>query len=236
MPGFTKQQNVVVEGEVQFPGNYAITSKQEKISDVIKRSGGLTDFSFVEGAVLIRQRKLSEAEQAVKNQKLNALLNQTSDSTSIQKIIEEDQASNRSIVGIDLKHILAKPGSSYDLLLVDGDLISIPQRKQTILVSGEVLYPIRIQYNKSNSFKSYVYGAGGFTIKALKRRGYVIYANGTVKSTKSFLGMRFHPKVKAGSEIVIPPKDERKKLSGVETITILTSLTTMAVLLITLLK
>ncbi|MCX6185949.1 MAG: hypothetical protein NTU43_02990 [Bacteroidetes bacterium] len=118
----------------------------------------------------------------------------------------------------------------------EGDIIKIPFEKQTVMVSGEVLYPVRVKYNKSIGLRSYISNAGGFASKAIKRRAYVVYANGTAKATKNFLGIKFYPKIKAGSEIVIPQRENKKGLNAVEIATFATSLTSILLISITLFK
>lgn len=236
IPGYSTQQMVTLEGEVQFPGKYAISSKTEKISDVIKRAGGATSYSYLSGAVLIRTRELNEAEKKIRQQKIDALRKEAKDTLRVQELIDKQIGNLTSIVGINLKEILNKPGSEYDLLVQNGDLISIPTKKQTILVSGEVLYPVRIQYNRGKRLGKYVNEAGGFSERALKRGSYVVYANGAVKSTRSFIGFRFYPRLKSGAEIIVPPREERKRFPTTEVVGITTGLATIAVLIISVLK
>jgi protein involved in polysaccharide export with SLBB domain len=235
-PGYVEQKIVKIEGEVNYPGQYTIASKTERISDLVKRSGGITQFAFTNGAVLIRTKKLTEADKVIRQQKIDALVKQTKDTSRLQEIIENEVGNLTSIVGIDLAKILKNPNGKADLLLEDGDLISVPNTKQTVKISGEVLYPVRIPYKGLKSFRSYVRGSGGFTQRALKSRSYVVYANGSAKATKNFLVFRIHPKVLPGSEIIIPAREERKKLSAVEVVSMTASLTTLAVIVISLLK
>lgn len=236
IPGFSKGASIQLEGEVNSPGYYAITRNNERVSDVIKRAGGLTANSYVEGAVLVRNRKLSSAEQLLRKQKLDAFLKQTRDTARAKELIDREYSESASIVGINLKKIIDNPGSKFDLVLSDGDLIRIPANLQTVRVSGEVLYPVRLRHEKGKRLKAYVSGSGGFTQRALKRRAYVVYPNGTAKATKSFLFYNFYPKVLAGSEIVVPPKEERAKLTLSEALAITSSITTLALIIITLSK
>lgn len=236
VPGYSAQKRVFIEGEVNYPGQFVIAGKTERISDVIKRSGGVTDFAFLEGAVLIRTRKISEAEKVIRQQKIDALTKQTKDTIRLQEIIDKEVGSLTSIVGIDLQKIMKKPNSKYDLLVEDGDLISIPGLRQTVKVSGEVLYPVRIPYQKGKCLSSYVDGSGGYTQRALKKSTYVVYANGSAKATKRFLFVNIHPRVKPGAEIIVPSKEERKKVTAVEFTSITASIATLAILVITLLK
>jgi protein involved in polysaccharide export with SLBB domain len=120
--------------------------------------------------------------------------------------------------------------------LREGDIIKIPFEKQTVMVSGEVLYPVRVKYNKSMGLRSYISNAGGFGAKAIKRRTYVVYANGTAKATKNFLGIKFYPKVKAGSEIVIPQRPERKSFTTLELTSLISALSTIGLITFSILK
>lgn len=236
IPGYSAQKNVLIEGEVNYPGQYSISSKEERISDLIKRSGGVTQFAFPKGAVLIRTKKLTASEKIVREQKIDALVKQTKDTSRLQEIIDNEVGNLTSIVGIDLDKILRKPNGKSDLLLEDGDLINVPNTKQTVKVSGEILYPVRIPYKKIKKFNSYVRGSGGYTQRALKSRSYVVYANGSAKATKNFLIFKLHPKVLPGSEIIVPAREERKRLTAVEVVSMTASLTTLAVIVISLLK
>jgi protein involved in polysaccharide export with SLBB domain len=235
-PGYVDQKNVWIEGEVNYPGQYTISQKTDRISDLVNRCGGKSQFAFTDGAVLIRTKRLTEAEKIIREQKIAALIKQTKDTTRLQEIIDNEVGNLTSIVGINLTKILKKPGSKADLLLEEGDLVSIPSIKQTVKISGEVLYPVRIPYKGLMSYKSYVRGSGGYTQRALKSRGYIVYANGSAKATKNFLIFKVYPSVLPGSEIIIPAKEERKNLSAVEVVSMTASLTTLAVIVISLLK
>jgi protein involved in polysaccharide export with SLBB domain len=235
-PTYQKQKQVIVNGQVMFPGTYVLSKGNERISDLITRAGGLTARGFPAGAILIRPKSNTFQDMIVKENKLEALRKLSRDTSKLGEEIEKEMQKTTDIVGINLEAILKNPGSKGDLFLMENDIIEIPVIKQTVLVSGQVLYPVRLRYEKRASFKSYVSQAGGFSSQALKKRSYIVYANGTANDTKSFLFFKFYPKVKPGSEIVIPIRDEKKNLSTVEVISIATSLTSMLVILSTLLK
>ncbi|MBW7846110.1 MAG: hypothetical protein H3C45_10810 [Bacteroidia bacterium] len=202
----------------------------------MKRAGGANDFAFINGATLIRTKQLTEAEKIIRQQKIEALTKETKDTSRLQAIIDREVGSLTTIVGIDLKKVLDNPGSKYDLLVEDGDLISIPSVKQTVKVSGEVLYPVRIPYSQFKSCASYIRGSGGYSQRAFKKRTYVVYANGSAKASKRFLFITFHPKIKPGAEIIVPTKQERQRTSVSEIVGIATSITTLMVLVLTLTK
>lgn len=236
MPGYETQKNVSIEGEVLYPGSYTLEKNTERISDLLKRSGGLTAASSVDGIILLRKRIKSESENLIQYNKLKALKKQSKDTADINDKIEEENELEYDIVGIDVTKILKKPGSKADLLLREGDLIKVPNEKQTVLVSGEVLYPVRVNVNNASGLKGFVNNAGGFSSKALRRKAYVVYANGTVKATNSFLFLKFYPKIKPGSEIVIPKRDVKKGTSIAEITAIASTFTTIVFLIYTIQK
>lgn len=236
LPGYEPQKNVVIEGEVLYPGSYSIEKNDEKISNIFKRCGGMTASGSVNGTILLRKKIQNETENFIKLNKIKALKRQSKDTADVQNKIEEEQDETYDIVGIDINKILKKPGSKADLLLRDGDIIKVPSERQTVLISGEVLYPTRVNINNANGLKGFVQNAGGFSSKALRRKAYVVYANGTVKATTNFLFFKFYPKIKPGCELVIPKKDVKKPVSLVEITTIATSLTTLVFLIITISK
>ncbi|MDZ4666600.1 MAG: SLBB domain-containing protein [bacterium] len=236
IPGYQEQIQVEVNGEVMFPGKYVLSKGNERISDIIRRSGGLTASGFSGGAILIRKKGNTYQDLIVKQNKLDALKKLSKDTSKISNEIEKEMSREADIVGINLERILKKSGSKEDLFMREGDILEVPFLKQTVLVSGQVLYPVRLRYESRSNFRSYVSMAGGFSSKALKKRSYIVYANGTAKDTKSFLFFKVYPKVKPGAEIVIPLRDERKSISAIELVTIATSLTSMVFILSTLTK
>jgi protein involved in polysaccharide export with SLBB domain len=230
--GYEIQKNVSIDGEVMYPGSYTIERNNEKVSDLIKRAGGLNATAFKDGIILLRKKNKDIINQIIAENKLYALKKQSKDSSALNDFYDVENATY-DIVGLDVSKILKKPGSKADLLLRDGDVLKVPYEKQTVLVNGEVLYPIKVNVANARSLKGFVNNAGGFSSRALRRKAYVVYANGTVKATKNLLFVKFYPKVKPGCEIVIPKKEARKPTSLVEITTIATSLTTLVFLIIT---
>lgn len=237
LPGYETQKIVKVEGEVLYPGTYTISSKSEKISDLVKRAGGLSADADIEAGTLKRSNVLGidaqkqkidvNAIEAEKIQRLQHIQKTLKDSTN-----NAEQQYKNDYVGIDLKKILQRPGSNIDLILVEGDILRIPKKQQLVKVDGEVLFPSSVVYEKSKTFSDFVDNAGGFSQQALRRRAYVVYANGSVRSTHNFLFIRSYPAVKPGSQIVIPKKSEKKGLSFTDIGTITGALASAAAVLI----
>ena len=237
-PGYQVQKTVRIEGEVLYPGLYTISNKNERVSDLLKRAGGLTAFAYEEGASLKREgKKLTQSDVEQENYKLQQFQNLQKGANDSAEVDVTDVSVRNNYVGIDLPRILKNPHARYDLLLEDGDVINIPKQLQTVKVSGEVLSPSSVMFAGSKGFKRYINESGGFAPRALKKRSYIIYANGGVASTKKFLFFNNYPEVKPGGEIFVPQKEERKNgLSTSEVVAISTGLATIATLIFTVLR
>ncbi|MDI6401580.1 SLBB domain-containing protein [Balneolaceae bacterium ANBcel3] len=212
-PDYTAQQHVRIEGEVLYPGTYALATRNERISDLIERAGGLTNEAFFDGATLVRYLDRTDVDI---------------DFTSSMERLDRGGRERR--VGIDLYSIVSKPGSREDLMLREGDIIRIPERMQTVRVSGAVMQDVEIRYQPGKSLGYYIDRAGGFTENAKNRRAYVIYANGDVDRRKNyFFGIfRNNPTIQPGAEIIIPEKVERERRSTGEVIAISSAVISMA--------
>ena len=237
LPGYERQRTVKIEGEVYYPGFYTITTKDEKISDLIKRAGGLTALADLNGGRLERVDELMANADKGKTD-VNQLNQERYNRLShIQRTLKDstntifDQINNQ-YVGIDIKKVLSKPGSADDLNLMEGDVLYIPQMQQLVKVNGEVLFPSSTVYTNSKSFSDYIGNAGGYSTSALRRRIYVVYANGSVKATHSIFFFKSYPTIKPGSEIVVPKKPQRTPVTATEIGAIAASLTSAASVLI----
>lgn len=232
-PFHEEQQVVEIEGEVNFPGKYVLEHKNDKISDLLRRAGGLTGGAYPRGAQLIRRTEYyvddngdTKEGAKIRRQELELLLDRDTLVDQTQSEIKRTES-----VGIDLEKILLNPKSEYDIQLNHGDIISIPKELQTVRIRGEVLYPSNIRFVKNANLRNYIGYAGGLTEYARIKRAYVIYPNGTAEKTKRFLWIKSFPKVEAGSEIIIPRKPERRRLSPGEIISITTGIGTLAVII-----
>ena len=245
-PGYFKQQNVTISGEIMFAGDYTLTKKNERLSDLFHRAGGGTELAFIEGARL--QRKVNEAErqrfeEIAKMQKAEkervmqeiAINNQRSIGEMAQTVnIEElTEIPDYYPVGIELDKALKNPGSDYDIVLREGDEIYVPTYNGTVKINGEVMYPNSVAYRDGKSAKYYIQQAGGYNRYAKKNMAYVIYMNGTVAKVSD--GAEIRP----GCEIVVPQKAMNRKMSITEYLAIgstAASIATMGATLTNLLK
>ncbi len=206
-PGYRNQGTYAISGEVLYTGTFAIANKNERISDAIKRSGGLTPSAFLKGASLTRTYKLSPAE--IEKKKMLAQLD------TLQKKYSKAGNDNLAaktesfLVGINLEKILENPGSSIDILLQPSDSIFIPRELQTIKISGSVMNPIALTYEKRFTLGGYIDKAGGYNAEAKKSSVYVLYPNGTTAMRRGFI-FKSNPRITPGSEIIVPRKPEKK--------------------------
>tara|TARA_R110001592_G_scaffold50902_1_gene157226 strand:- start:1697 stop:4372 length:2676 start_codon:yes stop_codon:yes gene_type:complete len=277
-PGYSVQQQVTIEGEALATGVYTISRKNEKISDIIERAGGLTPYADASGAILIRKTEFSNSKsndqinQESLEQLRQKILNDESELKNIsqtqlierlkkledkieldtqndrvgsklkkdliQDISEQDslvrdfEIKEEEPVAIDLRKILADPGSKYDLILKEGDVISIPGKLETVRVAGEVTSPLNVRFDESYSFKDYIELSGGFLISAKKGRSYIQYPNGERRGVKRFLFFKTYPEVRAGSTIFVSRKPEKEGLSPQAWIAIGSGLATTALVVV----
>ncbi len=276
-PDFFTQQFVAVEGQVRYPGDYAINNQTERISSLIERSGGLNQYAFAEGATLLRKTEfysessdlelqindlqqllerfdkepetLTEAQLAqlervnMELDKLNNGLSENQNLSSFAKrerlreivqrntLYSDVEIKESEAIGIDLKKILANPGSKHDLILHEGDVLVIPKQAETVRLRGRVLYPTTVLFERERSLKHFIDRAGGFDNRAKRRGTYVIYPNGSVARTKGFLFFKNYPKVTAGAEIIVPAKSPKIPVTPAEIIGITSGLATLALLI-----
>lgn len=236
-PGYYKQQNVVVEGEVMFSGTYTLSKKNQRLSDLIKSAGGVNDRGYVAGARL--ERKVNESERA----RMEAVLKKAKEEAEQMEI--EAAKENKKIdlkdsekikkfeipefysVGIELDKALANPGCDADIVLREGDKIIVPQYNGTVKINGAVMYPNTVGFQKGKKAKYYINQAGGFSEKAKKSQTYIVYMNGTIAKVSQ------NAKPKPGCEIVVPEK-EINKMTIAEKMIIGTSVASIATMIATL--
>lgn len=270
---FTMQRLVTVEGQVNSPGIFAIQSSGERISDLLKRAGGLNPFAYAKGATLIRRTEFfnTESEKIRRQRNLEALRiqlmadpnNSEAQEELLQRLFrdlpKENTSANDSLlaqakkesldqiasetpgfdvkireneaVAINLEKILANPGSQEDLILEEGDILNIPKVLQTVRMRGDVVYPTTLRHEQGRGLKYYINGAGGFDRRANRRQTYVVYANGAVKRTKGFMGIRAFPAVEPGAEVIVPTKGPKIPLRLGDVVGVTTGLATLALVL-----
>ena len=210
-PAYQPQKNVLIEGEVLFPGQYAMSTKNQRISELVKASGGVTDQAYVRGARI--ERVMTEDEK-FRNRQVLDMIKQKGTKSGLDMVLQDEESADYDInegrdtvdndtvrysVGIELDKALANPGSDYDITLREGDRLIIPEYNGTVKINGNVMYPNTVAYSDGKKYKWYVNQAGGFGSRAKKSRTFVVYQNGTVLKAKK-------AKIEPGCEIIVPSK------------------------------
>lgn len=197
-PGYSEQKHVEVQGRVLFQGKYALSNTNERISEVIRKAGGVAKDAYVKGARLSR---LMNDDMRNRMQSTIDMLENSKDSIDIKDLAMEE----RFYVGINLEEALKNPGGDADIVLCPGDIITIPEYKNTVKISGNVLYPNTVTYIPGMSVKDYIEMAGGYGFEAKKNRAFIVYMNGTVARARKYNKKDLQP----GCEIIIPQKRKR---------------------------
>ncbi len=240
--GYEVQRQVKVEGEVLYPGLYTISNKDERISDLLLRAGGLTALAYSKGASLKREgsKKTKDVNSIDQNEeiqnklaKLQRLQENVNDSVSTN--VKEEVLKN-VYVGIELDEILLNPRTKTDLILEEGDVLRIPKQLQTVKVNGEVLFPVTTIFNQSKGFKYYISQGGGFSNRSMKGKSYVIYANGSVKSTSKMFVFNNYPVIEPGAELFVPKREDKRPISAAEIVGISSALASLAVIVLNLVR
>ena len=204
-PGYQAQQNVVVEGEILFGGSYAMTSREERLSDLINKAGGTTNYAYLRGAKLTRvatageKKRMGDVIRLMSRQLGEAMM----DSLGVRV---EDTFS----VGIDLEKALANPGSTADIVLREGDVISIPKNTNTVTINGAVMVPNTVSYIAGKNIDYYLNQAGGYSDNAKKSKKFIVYMNGQVTKVKGSGKKQIEP----GCEIIVPSKSKKRTNMG----------------------
>ena len=222
-PGYVTQQNVTIEGQAMFAGTYTLSNKNEKLSDLVRKAGGVTDLAYVKGARL--ERRITPEERLKMQTVMKLLQAQAGEKDSID--ISKQQLGDTYYVGIELDKALEKPNGDADLVLREGDKLIIPEYNGTVKISGDVVYPNAVAYEKGKKASYYIDQAGGWGNRAKKSRAIIVYMNGTVAK------INHNAKVLPGSEIIVPSKPKPTGNTLGQWLTIGTSVASIATMIAT---
>ena len=204
-PGYQAQQNVVVEGEILFGGSYAMTSREERLSDLINKAGGTTSYAYLRGAKLTRvategeKKRMGDVIRLMSRQLGEAMM----DSLGVR-------VEDHFTVGIDLEKAIANPGSASDLVLREGDVVFIPKNTNTVTINGAVMVPNTVSYIAGKNIDYYLNQAGGYSDNAKKSKKFIVYMNGQVTKVKGSGKKQIEP----GCEIIVPSKSKKRTNMG----------------------
>ena len=226
-PDYKDPVNVMISGEVLYPGTYSLISEGDRVSDLIKRSGGLTPNAFPEGVRLYRKTKINEQKilnPIISEEFKEAILSDTSlynrysedlldsEISRSSSLIETDKF-EYTIVSFDMNKAL-KVNSKHNIVLLESDSLVIPKSKYIVYVTGSLFNyeaggGISVPYSGTKRADYYVNNfAGGYSKSNDRSRTVVVYPNGSVKKSIDLGLFTISPKVTNGSTIRLTSKQE----------------------------
>lgn len=229
-PGYFEQENVSVEGEVLFGGTYALTKKNQRLSELVLNAGGLTPQANIKGARL--ERTMTEDEKLRLESSIEAAIQMAENKKDSVAIRRSMMSQTTYPVGIELDKALEHPGSDADITLRNGDKLIVPQFSNTVKISGEVMYANTVAFDKNKRLKYYVNQAGGYNENASKSNVYIVYMNGTVSKANRWSRKVVEP----GCEIVVPTKEEREGMSASEILSLSSTAASLATVVLALIN
>ena len=233
-PDFEAARNIVLGGEVKYPGTYALLSKDEKISSVIKRAGGLTNYAYMDGVKMYRKFEvIAEEEEEEEEMNISDELKETILSNPELAIIyandlREDEANQQSVFGnedkeyaydmvyLNLEKAMSSNNSKHNLVLIERDSIVVPKTMDVVHITGELMNlegtSISAPHFSRKRANYYVNNfAGGFTKENRKSNTVVVYPNGIAKKSMNFGLFSISPRIKKGSTIIVSNKIIKEK-------------------------
>lgn len=224
-PGYAPQETVAIDGEVLFAGTYTLRRRNERLSEFVTRAGGLIDGAYIKGAHL--SRRLSESELAARKEALRLAMSNNSENMGDSIAIDKIDLSNMYNVGINLEKALANPGSDYDLVLMPGDSLYVPEKQSTVKISGDVMFPNAVIYEPGKKLSHYINQAGGYGQRAKKGKAFIVYMNGTVARAKR------NTPIEPGCHIIVPSKPQNGGTDWSKILTLTTGFMSVATMVAT---
>lgn len=222
-PGYVEQSNIRIEGEVLYPGEYTLSRKDQRLSDMIASAGGFTKWAYVKGARLERTITPDERLRMQTVQKMLNIQNADGDTINVSQL----DFGSTYYFAIDMEKAMANPGSTSDVVLREGDKLIIPQFTNSVKINGDVMYPNTVPYQRGKSVNYYVKQAGGYGNRAKKSKTYIIYMNGAVAQVGH--GVKIEP----GCEIIVPSKPKGQKMSTAEIVSLASGTASIATMIAT---
>ena len=244
MAVYEKPEMVKISGAVTYPGKYVLANKKEKVYNVVMRAGGLTSIANLDGMKIKRPIKEEQIEQL---ESINPNFDQKKTSEEGSGLKESDTLKSKlskrlrdelkyTTIPVNWEKIVKDKNHYSNVTLFPGDEIEVAVYNEGVKVTGNVLLTSEIPYRSGKGFKYYINSVGGVDSKGWKRKAYIIYPNGKAAVTSSFLFFKSYPKVEPDSQIVVPEKPEKKKMSAGEWAGLGTAFASLALLIVTAFK
>jgi protein involved in polysaccharide export with SLBB domain len=232
-----EQRVVLLAGELRYPGKYVLQKSGERLTDLLNRAGGFKS-SADSNFITIRRKLISNLTKGERERMFQRLLDINQDSLNSNNRLRSELLRDYELVSVNMDNLGKNYNSPDNLILEDGDIVTIEKFSNLVKISGEVLFPTVITRLKNRAAKYYLRRAGGYTTAAEKKGLMVIYPNGKAKTVKRILFLKKYPRVTPRSEIFVPQKENKQgnKLTTSELAIIVTSMGILANIFIAVFK
>ena len=203
IPRFHEKHTVRVQGEVKYPGDYALLHNPTTLSEVIEMAGGLMDEAALNASYVVRR-----SYEDRKDNEFDRLQLMTVQEMSRKEIVyfRERAREIEGLISTDFVALFEHGDKSYDITLKDEDMIVVPRKDYTVNVMGHVKNPGLVPYEPNQEAKYYINSAGGYNIDAWKRKTRIKKAGtGEIVSAKNTI-------VEMGDTIFVPEKLEQENI------------------------
>jgi protein involved in polysaccharide export with SLBB domain len=250
MAVYEKPEMVKVSGAVTYPGKYVLANKKETVYNIVMRAGGLTSIANLDGMKIkrpIKEEQIEQLESINLNLEKKETLEKKEELNDESKLKTKDTLSSKlskklrdelkyATIPVNWEKIVKDKNHYSNVTLFPGDEIEVAIYNEGVKVTGNVLLTSEIPYRNGKGFKYYINSVGGVDSKGWKKKAYIIYPNGKAAVTSSFLFFRSYPKVEPDSQIVVPERPERKKMTAGEWVGIGSVVSSLALLIVTAFK
>ncbi len=207
--------SVTINGEVLFPGTYLLNTKKDRVSDLFTRAGGILNTGSLSSGYFLRNTYQSALKGEVLEIK-KSLAKQLSNDTLTQKFLDSTLSKEKVLMSVNLQKALANPGSSDDIVLEEGDMITIPKTPVSVQAFGGVNIQKKVNFYSGLRTRKLIKESGGFAENANRRGTYILYPDGKIRTANSYIFFRTYPKLVPGAELYVPIKKNKRGLSTAE--------------------
>ena len=222
---------VTINGEVLFPGTYLLNTKKDRISDIFTRAGGILSTGSLSSGYFLRNTYQAALIGEVLEIK-KALAKQLSNDTLTQKFLDSTLSKEKVLMSVNLQKALENPGSNDDIILEEGDMITIPKTPVSVQAFGGVNIQKKVNFYPGLRTRKLIKESGGFAENANRGGTYILYPDGKIRTANSYVFFRTYPKLVPGAELYVPIKKNKRGLSTAEIMGISSSIIGLGAIII----
>lgn len=223
--------SVTINGEVLFPGTYLLNTKEDRVSDLFARAGGILNTGSLSSGYFLRNTYQSALKGEVLEIK-KSLAKQLSNDTLTQKFLDSTLSKEKVLMSVNLQKALTNPGSSDDIVLEEGDMITIPKTPVSVQAFGGVNIQKKVNFYPGLRTRKLIKESGGFAENANKKGTYILYPDGKIRTANSYVFFRTYPKLVPGAELYVPIKKNKRGLTTAEVMGISSSVIGLGAIII----